>query len=150
MPEAAMDKNDLPPRRKDQIGCAGQSFVMQDIAVAQSVQEPANSHFRCSVHRPDSGHELVPILFGELVHIGEHSYVLDANQLRVQCPISCMAREHGDSAYASQKAQIEGKMSESKDFTNQRTQRGLSICSALVQRVWSSAKRASEALLRTP
>ena len=74
--------------------------------------------------------------FGMKLHIGvdsqlgmAHSAVVTAANLHDKHPLPDLLhgneqRVYGDSAYASQKALIEGKAPKARDFTNQRTRRG--------------------------
>lgn len=73
--------------------------------------------------------------FGMKLHIGvdsqsglAHSAVVTAANVHDKHPLPDLLhgqerRVYGDSAYASQKALIEGKAPKAKDFTNQRTRR---------------------------
>ena len=74
--------------------------------------------------------------FGMKLHIGvdsqlgmAHSAVVTAANVHDKHPLPDLlhgneTRIYGDSAYASQKALIEGKAPKARDFTNQRTRRG--------------------------
>ena len=74
--------------------------------------------------------------FGMKLHIGvdsqlgmAHSAVVTAANVHDKHPLPDLlhgneTRVYGDSAYASQKALIEGKAPKARDFTNQRTRRG--------------------------
>ena len=68
MPETTIDEDDLPARGEDQIGLARQRRGMQAVAVAQSVDEPADGHLgRCS-RRANASHYLAATLLGHGVH----------------------------------------------------------------------------------
>ncbi len=81
--------------------------------------------------------------FGMKLHIGvdsqnglAHSAVVTAANVHDKHPLPDLLhgqerRVYGDSAYASQKALIEGKAPKAKDFTNQRTRRGGIVNQAL-------------------
>jgi hypothetical protein len=56
VPEAAMDKNDFPPRWKNQIRMARQRSNMEPIAVSKAMDELTNDHFRPGIPGTDSGH----------------------------------------------------------------------------------------------
>jgi len=45
MPEAAVNKDDLPPARKYEIGFAGQISAVQAVAISHGVNKTANDQF---------------------------------------------------------------------------------------------------------
>jgi hypothetical protein len=56
MPKASVNEDDLAARREDQIRPTRQIFLMQNIAVAQTMYGPADNHFRFCVLSGDSRH----------------------------------------------------------------------------------------------
>jgi hypothetical protein len=68
MPEAAMHKYHLLPRREDQVWFAREIRAVQTKAVAEAVYEFAECQFRTCVLAPDARHVGTAAFFGELVH----------------------------------------------------------------------------------
>lgn len=56
VPEAAVNENDCPVFRQDDIGFAGQLPVMKPIAEACLVEGAADDHFRFRVFAANAGH----------------------------------------------------------------------------------------------
>lgn len=56
VPETAMNKNDLPARRKTDVGCSGKIGSMQAVAVAETAQQSPDGELGTSIPRTDTGH----------------------------------------------------------------------------------------------
>jgi len=50
VPKASMNKDNLPQSRENEIGCSGQSFIVQSKSITQVVSQPAYNHLWLSVH----------------------------------------------------------------------------------------------------
>jgi len=70
VPEAAMDIYCLTSSTEHNIWFARQIPRVQAIAITETVQKPANDHFRFGVLAPHPGHALATFLGGERVHRG--------------------------------------------------------------------------------
>ena len=73
VPEAAVDEDDGVVFRQDEIGFAGQGFVIRPIdrkAVAETVEHRAQGEFRLGVAAADAGHDFRALLRSEDVHGG--------------------------------------------------------------------------------
>ena len=69
MPEAAVNKNDLAPLRKHQVGISRQVFAVQPVAIPQTVHESPHPHLRLRVLTVHPGHCEFALLCGEVVSI---------------------------------------------------------------------------------
>ena len=69
MPEAAVDKDDLPKSGKDKIRFARKVFTMKSEPIAHPVNNPPDRQLRQSIHRTDSAHILRASGFREFVHL---------------------------------------------------------------------------------
>lgn len=63
MPETTMNEYRFPPGRKDDVRISRQVSPMQAIAVAHTVQQAADDHFRLRVDTADTAHKLAALLW---------------------------------------------------------------------------------------
>lgn len=56
MPEAAVNEDDHPRRRENQVGLAGQLRIMESETKSMGVQAAADHKFRLRVHSPNPRH----------------------------------------------------------------------------------------------
>ena len=109
------------------------SIVDATIIAAPSSTKNADKMRDPEMHQTRKGQQWY---FGMKMHIGvdsqtglTHSAVVTPANVHDKHPLPDLLhgndqRVYGDSAYASQKAQIESKAPQAKDFTNQRTRKG--------------------------
>jgi len=64
MPETAVDVDDLPQPRKDEIGRAGEGSGVQAVAIAERMREAADNHFGGRVFRLHGRHNARSFAFG--------------------------------------------------------------------------------------
>src|SRR5690348_8483519 len=70
VPETSVDKDHLAPAGEDEVWAAWQPFRVQDVAVAQTMDQPPDNHFRLCVLALDRRHVPAALLRSVNVHQG--------------------------------------------------------------------------------
>lgn len=68
MPKAAVDKDHLAARAKDEIRLSRQILRMKAIAITQAVDKTSRNHFWARVSASNSAHSFATFGWGERVH----------------------------------------------------------------------------------
>lgn len=90
VPETAVDKNYLPPARKNDVRSTGQFFIMQSIAKTHAVQHASNSQLRRRVLRSDAAHQPCSTFLRQSVHgVKFYRHAQQAGLRFVRCTAEC-------------------------------------------------------------